>query len=157
MRALFVVTVVALGAAVQQDPTDKLRESMFDTINTYRTKAKVEPLVRNAKLDAAAQKHAENMAKQEKLAHELDGKRVLDRVQAEEYAFLALAENCGESTLQGKSTPAQVIAKAMRDIKDSPGHYANIISGQFSEIGVGVARGKSGRWYICQVFAAPKQ
>src|SRR5437764_557289 len=110
MHVLLAVAV-SLGAAAQPDPTDKLRESMFDALNTYRSKAKVEALTRSARLDAAAQKHAENMARQEKLAHELDGKRVSDRLRAEEYVFMTVAENCGDIMLPGKVAPAQVIAK----------------------------------------------
>jgi uncharacterized protein YkwD len=45
----------------------------------------------------------------------------------------------------------------MRDIKNAPQHFANIMNEQFTEVGIGVARGKSGKWYMCHLFAAPKK
>jgi uncharacterized protein YkwD len=40
--------------------------------------------------------------------------------------------------------------------KNSDGHRANMLNPQFTEIGVGAARSKSGKYYYCQVFANPK-
>src|SRR2546425_10830382 len=66
-------------APIGAPETEKLRAAIHKGVNNLRAEKKLAPLVRNAKLDAAAQKHAENMASQEKLAHELDGKTVKDR------------------------------------------------------------------------------
>jgi uncharacterized protein YkwD len=78
MRLMPSLTMLAAVLVPLQadNANDKHRDAVFKVINDYRAEGKVAPLVRNTKLDAVAQKHAENMAKQQKLAHELDGKRV---------------------------------------------------------------------------------
>ncbi len=57
----------------------------------------------------------------------------------------------GENIAYGQSTPAQV----MRDWMNSPGHRNNILSGSFSQIGVGLAKSSSGVYYWTQQFIRP--
>ncbi len=54
----------------------------------------------------------------------------------------------GENIAYGQRTPAEV----MRDWMNSPGHRSNIMSGSFSEIGVGLAKNKNGVCYWTQMF-----
>jgi uncharacterized protein YkwD len=155
---LFVSTfvVAACGIALGQEPDpDKVRESLFQAINELRTDAKKAALKRNTKLDAAAQKHAENMAKQQKQEHTLDGKTVIDRMKAEGY----LMSGGGENIVAIKLTkdPAEAVKMAVKAWKDSPGHYENIMRAVFKETGVGMAQDKDGYWYMCQVFAVPRK
>jgi len=56
----------------------------------------------------------------------------------------------GENIAMGQSTPQAVVDAWMK----SPGHRANIMSTQFTEIGVGYAFGGSGRHYWTQMFIA---
>jgi len=46
-------------------------------------------------------------------------------------------------------------AAMMDDWKRSPGHRRNMLTPNITEIGVGAAQGKSGRWYFVQVFGRP--
>jgi uncharacterized protein YkwD len=149
------VLVATVGIAVGQgtDFIDKYRDAIYDKVNELRDKGNLLPLLRNDKLDAAAQKHAENMAKQEKHSHELDGKRVKDRVLMEGYEAIVVAENTALAPPGSNKTAAAVV----QVWRSSPGHYKNIMLDVLTETGIGVARGKSGKWYICQVFAAPKK
>jgi uncharacterized protein YkwD len=146
--------VAAVGIACGQGPdvVDKYREGILKGVNELRAKSDALPLTRNEKLDAAAQKHAENMAKQERLAHRLDGKSVKERILGEGYEARLVAENNAEAPVGSNKSPAAVV-QAWRY---SPGHYKNIMHELVTETGIGVAKGKSGRWYFCQVFAAPK-
>lgn len=57
----------------------------------------------------------------------------------------------GENIAYGQRTPAEV----MRDWMNSPGHRSNIMSGSFSEIGVGLAKNKNGVCYWTQQFMRP--
>jgi uncharacterized protein YkwD len=100
------------------------------------------------KLFVAARQHSANMARQKKMAHELDGKTVLERVKALGYKHLHLAENVAEN----QEGPAEVVAAWMK----SPGHRMNILAEQPTEIGVGVAYDDHGAPYYTQVFALPK-
>ncbi len=54
----------------------------------------------------------------------------------------------GENIAYGQQTAASVMSSWM----NSPGHKANILSNNFTEIGVGVAKNKSGTIYWTQQF-----
>lgn len=54
----------------------------------------------------------------------------------------------GENIAAGQTTPQAVVEAWM----NSPGHRANILSTQFTEIGVGYAAGGSSRHYWTQMF-----
>ena len=90
---MLALTLCGLGVGQEPDSVDKVRESILKAVNELRADGKVAPLKPNAKLEAAAQKHAENMAKQQKLDHELDGKTPKDRVLAEGYKLAGAGEN----------------------------------------------------------------
>ena len=122
--------------------------AVIELTNTERKNADKElpPLKMNEKLMEAARKHAENMAAQETLEHELDGKNPDDRVKATGYKSRRVGENIAE----GRQTPKDVVAGWM----DSPPHRENILSAEFTEIGVAVAKSKTGTLYRVQVFGA---
>jgi uncharacterized protein YkwD len=157
MVFLLACAVVA-GAGAEEKKEDKKVEKkgefklteteagVIELTNAERKKAdkKLESLKMNPKLMDAARKHAENMASQQKMAHELDGKIPPDRAKAAGYKFRSLGENVAE----GQETPKKVVETWM----NSPPHRANILSDGYTEIGVGVAKGKDGRLYWCQVF-----
>ena len=96
-------------------------------------------LQRDARLDRAAQLHAENMARQGRMAHVLDGRGVGARVCDQGVCRIGV----GENVAMGQRTTGEV----MRAWMASPVHKANI-QGRYSRIGVGYS---SGFW--CVVFA----
>jgi uncharacterized YkwD family protein/spore coat assembly protein SafA len=57
----------------------------------------------------------------------------------------------GENIAMGQRTPAEV----MNGWMNSPGHRANILSGSYTQIGVGLAKNKSGSLYWTQMFIKP--
>lgn len=57
----------------------------------------------------------------------------------------------GENIAYGQRTPAEVMDGWM----NSPGHRSNIMSGSFSEIGVGLAKNSNGVCYWTQQFMRP--
>jgi uncharacterized protein YkwD len=120
--------------------------ALIDLTNAERKNADKElpPLKPNEKLTEAARKHAENMAAQEILEHELDGKNPDDRVKATGYKPRVWGENIAE----GQRTPKDAIAVWM----GSPPHRENILSTEFTEIGVAVAKSKTGTLYWVEVF-----
>ncbi len=56
----------------------------------------------------------------------------------------------GENIAAGQTTPSAVVQAWM----NSPGHRANILNANFTEIGVGYASGGSHRYYWTQMFIA---
>jgi uncharacterized protein YkwD len=115
--------------------------------NREREKVGLPPLKGDAKLMKVASDHSANMARRNSLNHSLDGRSPFDRMSAAGYSFAA----AGENIAFGASTPEEVVRMWM----SSPGHRANILSRQYSEIGIGVAGGERGRSYHTQVFGTP--
>jgi len=156
MRTGFIGFALVLTLPVIAQTTDDLRAEQLRRINEYRMKDKVPALVRNAKLDAAAQKHAENMARQDKVSdsdkngHILDGKGPDQRLHAEGYQTLQWAENVG--LVFGMQSAQRSSERAIDQWVKSPGHYKNIMSDMFDETGIGIAQSQSGKWYFCQTF-----
>jgi uncharacterized protein YkwD len=150
--------IVCLAVGQAPDSLQKYREEIVKGINELRAAKKVAPLVRNVKLEAAAQKHAANMAKQDKYGddgkngHILDGRGPVERVAAEDYDYADLAETVTASV--GKQASAAI---AVKKWKSSAPHYKGLTTDTFTETGAGAAQGKSGKWYYCQVLAKPKQ
>jgi uncharacterized protein YkwD len=108
------------------------------------------PLAANAQLTKAAQVHAWNMAVQETMSHNLGGYTPADRVRWTGYAYSGVAENV--AFVFGYDHPAWQLFQSWMT---SEGHLRNIQNEQFTEIGVGVARSPSGKYYACQVFGRP--
>ncbi|WP_027626789.1 SafA/ExsA family spore coat assembly protein [Clostridium lundense] len=57
----------------------------------------------------------------------------------------------GENIAMGQRTPQEVVTAWM----NSPGHRSNILSPNFSQIGVGLAKDKNGICYWTQMFIKP--
>jgi uncharacterized protein YkwD len=82
-------------------------------------------------------------------AHENpDGKQVWDRAVAAGYAYRKVAENIAA----GQRTAEEVV----RGWMESPGHRANILDRDLTQIGVGRAEGGSYDVYWTQVFGTPR-
>jgi uncharacterized protein (TIGR03000 family) len=125
----------------------EISSAVVSETNRERKLAGCEPLVFNSKLASAAQKHADNMAKQRVLNHTLDNQDFMERAAAEGYLFSAGGENIAE----GAFSSFDVVGMWMR----SPGHKKNMLSTDYSEIGVGTAWDTQGRRYDVQVFGRP--
>lgn len=119
-------------------------------VNAERARQGLAPLQLDARLNAAAQRHAINMGCQGVMTHNLDGTDAGTRISSEGYSFSAWAENVAVGYL----TATTVVAGWM----GSPGHRANILdesSLDLNETGIGAFTGPDGRIYYCQVFARP--
>jgi hypothetical protein len=148
MAALaFLISSAPAGAGPED--TDKLRKELFALINEVRASKKIAPLKSNAILETLAQKHAENMARQEKLDHDLDGKTSSDRAREAKYPGVV-----GENVLLSRIRKGMV-KTAVIDWLGSPGHRRNILGANWIETGVGAALSRTGRVYFCQVFGLP--
>jgi uncharacterized protein YkwD len=103
----------------------------------------------NMLLNTAAQGHAEDMAKRNYFEHDTpDGVTPTQRMRAAGYT----GGTTGENIAYGQRDAADVVQAWI----DSPGHCRNIMSGGYSEIGIGVYRDPaSGRIYWVQNFGAP--
>jgi uncharacterized protein YkwD len=124
-------------------------QAVLDATNAERKKAKLDPLTADPKLTEAARSHAANMAKQSKLAHTLDDQTFEDRAKAAGYRYRALAENIAWN----QPKPADAVASWM----SSQGHKDNLLNGEYTHVGVAVAKNAKGEPYWVQVFGAPRE
>jgi len=122
---------------------------VVDRTNAERTRRGLRPLTVDTRLAAAAQAHSADMVQRGFFAHESpDGRQVWDRAVAAGYAYRKVAENIAA----GQRSAEEVV----RGWMESPGHRANILDGDLTQIGVGRAEGGSYGVYWTQVFGTPR-
>ncbi len=140
-----VVTPGALKKPESQNPVQSAssepsdfaltRKGIILETNKARVEHSVAKLTESSALDRSAQAKADDILARQYFAHTSpDGKTVSDLVAKQGYAYLKIGENLA---LGNFTDDADVVTAWM----NSPGHRANILDPQFSEIGVGVARG----------------
>jgi uncharacterized protein YkwD len=160
MRSTFAIVgfflalaTIQVGSARQTgEPEFKLtgdEQKLLELTNAERKKENLPPLAVNQLLCKVARAHSQNMAKQEKLQHDLDEKTPFDRLDDAKYEFRRAAENILQNA--GDSSPADMLKLWM----DSPTHRANILKEDLTEIGLGFAKNDKGELYVTQVLAAP--
>ena len=129
---------------------DDIRDEAIRYTNKRRRKHGLDRLSGDILLHQAAQGHADEMdAVGRYLGHDsVDGRAPGDRIDEADYLWRAYRENVAS----GQPTAKQVVKAWMQ----SPGHRANILSDNVSEIGIGFAiDDQSGSSYWVQKFAAP--
>lgn len=115
--------------------------------NRLRAEAKLPPLEVSSKLQAAAERHAEDMAAHGKMTHKgSDGSSSIHRIVAKGYKY----RRAGENIAAGHFT----VDSLMKGWMESPHHKRNIL-GSFSQIGVACATGENGKRYWCVTFGLP--
>lgn len=128
----------------------KVEKEVLDLTNAERGKEGLPALKPHPLLFQAARDHSKNMAKQQKMEHELDGVKPHERTKKVGYKSPFIGENiaAGEAFF-----PKEVVKTWM----DSKPHRANILTKEFVYIGIGSARADNGEYYYTQVFGrAPK-
>lgn len=124
---------------------------IVDLTNDERDKLEVKSLSRNTVLDQAAQLKAEDMAKEQYFSH-FSPKGVSPWFWFKEVSYDFV--HAGENLAIHFNDSSAVIDAWM----DSPLHKENIINGDFTEIGIGTARGKYEGFdtvYVVQLFGTP--
>jgi uncharacterized protein YkwD len=148
----FVAGFVSGGSADKKDQ-DKLRlsapeQQLLDLTNQERKQHDLPPLQPAPILFKVARGHSANMAKQEKMAHVLDGKTPYQRIKGAGYAYRYSGENVAYGEVE--------LEEIMKAWMASPAHRDNILNRKFTEIGLGLATSEKGEVYYTQVFATPK-
>src|SRR4051794_29532939 len=80
-------------------------KAILKLLNDEREKEKLPPLKPNAILFKVARAHSANMAKQEKMAHVLDGKKPSQRVEEAGYDYRVVGENLAFGENDGEPVP----------------------------------------------------
>jgi uncharacterized protein YkwD len=109
-------------------------------LNQQRAANGVPALAQNAKLTNASAGYSQRMVDEAFFAHEApDGDTLVDRLTGAGYAVddaLVVGENIGWG--QGQLASARSMVQAWMA---SPGHRANLLSGDYTEVGLGVVLG----------------
>lgn len=118
--------------------TSTFARQVMDLVNIERSKEGLSALTGNMLLERSATKHAQDMRTNTYFDHTaLDGRSPTQRIKAEGYPNPSCACRIyyGENIARGQTTPAQVV----RDWMNSEGHRKNILSPNFTEIGIGIS------------------
>lgn len=134
-------TVTAGG---QED--NAYEQRVLELINDYRTKRGLRPVTYNPMVDAAAEKHASQMARVGRMAHDGIG----DGDPGERIRAEGFRKSWGENVATGQTSPEQVVAEWIA----SPAHLRNIVDPNFTQMGISYVTGANGRSYWAQEFGA---
>lgn len=162
---VLVLVLLAFGRAHAQTPAAtytaylplvvssslSIAEQVLQATNTLRGQAGCGALHLAPALAQAAQSHSVDMAQHNYISHTgLDGSTPEQRAKATGYAGLAGWENVAA----GYETPAAVVA----GWASSPGHRANMLDCQLTEIGIGMAENHASDYgfYWTQTFGRPE-
>jgi uncharacterized protein YkwD len=144
--AALLIPTLPVAAADYEANASVMR--VLELTNLEREKAGVGPLVLSAELTAAAQTYSQVMASGDCFAHTCGTTpNFTDRLVQAGYGDLtAAAENIGA----GYRSPEAVVDGWM----NSAGHRANLLSANYTEIGIGVASGGGYGIFWTQDFGA---
>jgi hypothetical protein len=120
--------------------------------NAVRSRNGLVELAIDPRLTRAAQAKADDMAARGYFAHQTpDGRMPWDWIASAGYDFLAAAENLAV----GYPSDAAVVAAWMA----SEGHRHNLLNQKYSDVGIGIARGKykgQDTVFVVQLFGKPR-
>ncbi len=121
----------------------------FELINAEREKKGMRPLVLDGSLTRVARYHSDNMAREDFFNHvDRDGLDISGRAEALGLrGWKTLGENIAYN--QGYSDPT---AFAVERWMISSKHRENVLNGEYTHAGLGIARSADGRVFFTQVF-----
>jgi len=119
-------------------------------VNRQRVRNGLAPLKFSPRLAVIARGHSYDMAMRHYLAHNSpDGVAPADRISGVGIGYRVVGENI---YMDDSADSADVAQRAMNGWLKSPEHLANIVSGKFTETGVGIAHSADGGTYVTQDF-----
>jgi uncharacterized protein YkwD len=120
--------------------------ALTSMVGALRVTEKLRPLVRDRRLDAVALAHARRMKEAHTIGHDVG-----DGDPAERLANAGLrAKETGENVAH-----AQSVLLAHRALYASVSHRENLLSGEFTHVGVGVLDDADGSVWVAEVFSTP--
>jgi uncharacterized protein YkwD len=131
----------AASARVGEAGEGQLLRATLCLLNAERSRRGLPRLRLNDRLSRAAERHSRDMVRRRYFSHDsLGGASFVDRIRRTGYLRSARAWSVAENLAWGsgnRSTPEQI----MRSWMNSPAHRANILTGRFREVGIGVSEG----------------
>jgi hypothetical protein len=118
--------------------------TLFAMVGALRAGENVPPLLRDERLDTIARAHALRMKERGETAHDV-GEGDLEARFAEAGVG---ARAAGENVAHAVS-----VSLVHRALHASPSHRANLLSAEYTHMGIGTVTAEDGTVYACQVFA----
>jgi uncharacterized protein YkwD len=151
LRAFGASAIVAIGSlvpALQECTPSSQQQQVVDLTNQRRASAGVPGVRVNGALSTAAQRHSQDQAGRNRMSHTgSDGSGPGTRIARTGYQACAWAENVAAGQPDAQ--------RVMQSWMNSPDHRANIVSRNYTEIGVGLAYSSGGTPYWTMVLARP--
>lgn len=130
------------------DRIKSIEHRVIQLVNQEREKAGLKPLRANWQASRVARHKSQDMRDNHYFSH-------TSPIYGSPFnmlkAYRVYYSYAGENIAMGQTTPEQV----MKSWMSSTGHRNNILSANFTEIGVGYAEGGTGRYYWTQTFIRP--
>jgi len=129
-----------------------VRQSVVELTNARRSRS-VKP---DRRLEKAAQKYADYLARTGKFDHDADGRNCGQRAIAAGFDARLVCENLYACEVPGGITSDDLAAAAVDGWMKSLGHRRNLLDGRVSAIGIGVASDPSaGKYVVVQMLGKP--
>jgi len=145
--ALLTMVLAISSRALAQASAAAAERSLFESVNRERRARGLPALKWDGALATAARRHAQEMARQNRVAHSLPGEPSLpSRATKAGARFGWLSEN----VIQSSSATA-----AHAQFMKSPNHKANILDSDMDSVGIGVAE-RHGELFVVQDFSKAK-
>lgn len=145
-----ILILAALQGAPPQVKKDKdtiFKEEIVTRTNEVRANVKLAPVKVDKLLAQVAQDMASDLASRGKLSHtDAKGRSLRKRIDDSTYPWKSIGENIA----MGYTSAKEFIAEWVK----SETHKKNMLTADFNEIGIGLARSKDGDIYLVQVFAS---
>ena len=139
--------ILCVAGAFAQQKTSDSEQELFHDVNQERRAHGLPSLQWDEALANAARTHAQRMAQQGTISHQLSGEpNLLTRARADGAHFSWISENVDEGSN----------AKAIhQSFIKSPRHQGNILDSDMDSIGVGIAE-RNGQLYAVEDFSKAK-
>ncbi len=125
-------------------PTDA---SLVDLVARFRSDEGLPLFTRDTSLDRVAERHAQAMLREKRVAHDLGSGDPRERIANSGISARSVGENAAH---------AQTLALAHESFLASPSHRANLLRNDFSRLGLGVAKDEDGSVWVVELFTAGK-
>jgi uncharacterized protein YkwD len=138
---------VASAAPARAATTADVEASILSLMNSDRMARGLRPLYRHTKLIDLARYRAGVLASKNVLSHSAAGS-LSAQLQARGIQWYSYAENIAMTSWWSSSLGSSFYSMW----KNSPGHWANMMSTKSNYVGIGVARSRTGATYAVMVF-----
>lgn len=135
-------------ANLEQQMYELMNQDRLNPSNANEAGGHKAPLRWNAKLAEIARQHSEDMIRRGYFDHvDPDGRSAGDRLRAAGITWQSVGENIAMHTSVVGAESA-----FMREPRFQHNHRWNILNSKYTDVGVGIVRGRDGHYYITQEF-----